>query len=100
MVHQDPKFDHKVNQSLDEWEDVKTEVETKIQLGRLEIEHLKLLDKVEEKFVSLQNRSSTFNGTIKSACDEAESLRSRVRRKLLKQATASEIPFSEILKES
>lgn len=98
MPHRNPELAHKIEDALDRWEEVKEEVEAKIKLGRLELDHMKLIDKVEENLVDITNKSPIYNMEVKQACDEAEYLRSRVRRKLLKEHTASEISFKDIVK--
>lgn len=99
MPHRDPELAHKIENALDRWDEVKEEVETKIKLGRLEMEHMKLIDKVEENLVEITNKSPIYSNEVKQACDEAEDLRSRVRRKLLKEHTASEISFKDIARQ-
>lgn len=97
MTHKNPELDHQIERAMDNWEEVKQEVETKIILGRLELDHLKLIDGVEEQFVAISNKSDRYNGQVQNACEEAEQLRSRIRRRLLKQGTATEIPYRTIL---
>lgn len=98
MVHStNPNLDHKAEEVLEKWDGVKEEVEAKIILGRLELDHMKLIDNVEESLVAITNRSSRFDGEVSAACEEAEALRSRVRRRLLKKGTATEIPYKSIL---
>jgi len=92
MVHKDPKLDHMINEVKDDWEEVKHEVETKLKLGRLEMDHLKLIDTVEESMIHITNRSPNSKDQLKTVCDEAESLRSKVRRKLMRERT-TEIPY-------
>lgn len=96
MTHKNPELDHQIERVMDTWEEVKQEVNTKMVLGRLELDHLKLIDNVEEQFVAISNKSDKYNGKVQTACDEAENLRARVRRRLLKQGTSTEIPFKAI----
>lgn len=92
-----PEVEHHIEEVLDKWDTVKKEVGEKIQLGRLETDHLKLLDNIGERLVEASNTSSRYRGDIDAACTESENLRQRVRRRLLHKGTASEIPIRNII---
>ena len=81
--------DDMIQKTLDRWDVVSAEIERKITLGRVDREHMHMVDRIEERLLDITNTDSVLHTRVTQACDAAEGLRARVRRRLVGQKTVT-----------
>ncbi len=96
MSHKNHKSKEHANALMEEWDRLSVELEREINLARLEKSHLSLVDRFIEKTLGVEIECQFTNSRLKQYADKAEAMRSRIRRKLFREGTATDIPFDQI----